>query len=297
MDIASPRKIANAAHHLDGHVAHALEGAVAQGHGWCHGDAVARMDAHRIKVLNRTHDGDIVIGVPKKLELEFFPTQEGLVDHDLVDGTQMKSACQLLLKGIFVVHHSCTSSAQRVGRPDAQWVPKLLGDFFPLQETLGRGLRRHGDVNLPHKLTECLAVLRDFNGLGVDPNHAHSMFFPNPHLLALDGEVQSRLPPHGGQHRINVMLLEDFDNRLWLQGLQVHVVGHHRIGHDGRRIAVDERDFDALLPKASGSLASRIVEFTGLSNDNRSASNDEDRFDAVVFGHFFFIRAPFFFSE
>ena len=51
----------------------------------------------------------------------------------------------------------------------------------------------------------------------------------------------------------------------------------------------------AAATEAARRLASGVVEFTGLSNDNWSTSNDEDRLDAVVFGHFFFIRAARFF--
>ena len=211
-----------------------------------------------------------------------------------MDWAQVQSALQLVLKGVFVVDHRSTRAAERVRRTNAQGVSKLLRHLFPFQETLGRGLGRHWHVNFAHELAEGLPVLRDVDGLGVHPNHPHVVFFPNAHLLTLDGEVQCGLAAHRGQHRIDVrVLFEDVHNRLRLEWLEVDMVRDDRVGHDGRGIGIDEGHLDAFFLKASGRLASRVVEFAGLSNDDRSASNDQDRFDAVVFGHFFFIRSPF----
>ena len=119
------------------------------------------------------------------------------------------------------------------------------------------------------------------------------MVFPNPHLLALYGEVQGRLATHRRKDCIDVgVFLEDVDDRLRLERFEIHMVCDDRVGHDGRRVGIDEGDLDAFFLQTAGSLDYRVVKFAGLSNDNRSAANDEDRLDAVVFGHFFFIRAP-----
>ena len=298
LDVATSGEVSDAAHHLDGHVPHALERGVTQGHGRRHRDAVPRVDAHRVKVLDGADKGHVVVGIAKKLKLKFLPAQQRLVDHHLVNRAQVEAPLQLVLEGIFVVHHSRAGTPQGGGRADAQGVTKLLRHLLAFQEALGRGLRCHGDINLSHEFAEGLPVLCDVDGLGIHPNHAHVVFFPNAHFLALNGEIQSRLPAHGGKHRIDVGVpFEDGHDGLRLERLEVDMVCDDRVGHDGRRVRIDEGDFDAFLLEAAGSVAPRVVEFTGLSNDNRSASDDEDRLDAVVFGHFFFIRVPFSLSE
>ena len=294
LDVASPRKISDAAHHLDGHVTHALERGVAQRHGWSYGNAVPGVNAHRIEILDGAHDGHVVVGITEQFEFKFLPTQKGLVNHDLVDGTQVQAALQLVFKGLFVVDHRRTSTAKRVGSSDAKGVAKFLGHLFAFKEALGRGLWRHRHVDFAHQLAKSLSVFRDVDGLRVHTNHAHVVLLPNAHLFALNGEVQRCLTAHCWKHRIDVgVLFENGDDRLGLEWLEVNVVRDDRIGHDGRGVGIDQGDFDALFLKAARSLASRVVKFARLSNDNRSASNDEDRLDAVVFGHFFFIRAPF----
>jgi len=61
LDIATAGKFAQGAHQSDGVVAHALVDGIGQGHCRCDGDAIARMDAHRVHVFNYADDDDIVV--------------------------------------------------------------------------------------------------------------------------------------------------------------------------------------------------------------------------------------------
>jgi hypothetical protein len=49
------------------------------------GDAVAGVHAHRIEVLDRADDDDVVVAVAHHLELEFLPAGDRLLDQDLAD--------------------------------------------------------------------------------------------------------------------------------------------------------------------------------------------------------------------
>src|SRR5690606_27464773 len=63
LHVATTSEIADGAHHLDGLCAHALVGAVAEGHRGGHGDAVPGVDAHRIEVLDAADDHHVVVFV------------------------------------------------------------------------------------------------------------------------------------------------------------------------------------------------------------------------------------------
>jgi hypothetical protein len=122
-----------------------------------------------------------------------------------------------------------------------------------------------------HQHAELLAVLGDVDGGGVHADHAHVVFLPDAELLALDGEVQRGLSAHGGQHRVDLVLLEDLLDALGGERLQVHVVRRDRIGHDGGRVAVDQRDLDAFVAEGAGSLGAGVIELAGLADDDGSA--------------------------
>ena len=46
---------------------------------------VARVDAHRVDVLDRADDHDVVVAVAHHLELELAPAEHRLLDQHLVD--------------------------------------------------------------------------------------------------------------------------------------------------------------------------------------------------------------------
>ena len=66
-------------------VAQLLVGAVGQRLLRGDGDAVAGVDAHRVDVLDRADDHDVVRVVAHDLELELAPAEDRLVDQDLAD--------------------------------------------------------------------------------------------------------------------------------------------------------------------------------------------------------------------
>ena len=50
------------------------------------------MNAHRIEVLDRTDDHDVVVQVAHHLHLVFFPTDDRLFDQHLRDGRLIQAA-------------------------------------------------------------------------------------------------------------------------------------------------------------------------------------------------------------
>ena len=71
--------------HLDRDVAQLLVERVGQRLRRRHRDRVAGVDAHRVDVLDRADDHDVVVAVAHHLELELAPADHRLLDQDLVD--------------------------------------------------------------------------------------------------------------------------------------------------------------------------------------------------------------------
>lgn len=90
---------------------------------------------------------------------------------------------------------------------------------------------------------------------------------------------------HGGENGVNLSLFEDGSKGFNVEGEEVNVIGGHRIGHDGGWIGIDEGDFNSFFFKGASSLRAGIIEFAGLSDDDGTGTNDEDRFDRMIFGH------------
>ncbi len=72
-----------------------------------------------------------------------------------------------------------------------------------------------------------------------------------------------------------------------MDGLDVNGVRGFRIGHDGRRIGVNQNDPVALLFQRFACLRAGVIEFTGLPDHDWTGADDQDAFDVGALRHFY----------
>ena len=65
-----------------------------------------------------------------------------------------------------------------------------------------------------------------------------------------------------------------------------------RVGHDRRRVRVDEDDLVALLAERLGALRPGVVELAGLADDDRPGADDEDLLEVVAARHRSLLPGP-----
>jgi hypothetical protein len=59
------------------------------------------------------------------------------------------------------------------------------------------------------------------------------------------------------------------------------------VGHDRRRVGIDQDDAVALLAQRLAGLRAGVIELAGLADDDRAGADDQDAFDVGSFGHFY----------
>ena len=84
LDVAAAGIDADLADDRDRGVPHPLVFAIGERHRRRHGDRIAGVHAHRIEVLDRADDHDVVVVVAHDLELELLPPEHALLDQHLV---------------------------------------------------------------------------------------------------------------------------------------------------------------------------------------------------------------------
>ena len=104
-------------------------------------------------------------------------------------------------------------------------------------------------------------------------------------MVQIAGQIQRGLTTHGRQYGIHIFDRADFLNRPGGQGLEVNCIGHHGVGHDGGRIGVNEYHTVPFLFKRFASLSTRVIKLTGLTNNNRTGTDDEYGVNIVSAGH------------
>ena len=89
-------------------------------------------------------------------------------------------------------------------------------------------------------------------------------------------DVERRLAAHRRENRVRPLLLEDQLDELRRHRLDVRPIRELRIGHDRRRVGVDEDDLVALFLERFRRLRARVVELGGLPDDDRAGADHEN---------------------
>src|SRR5690606_24446658 len=118
---------ADLAQHGDRRVAHALILLVGQRLGGRDGDRVARLDAHRVEVLDGADDDAVVVPNATSLHLALMPAEHRLLAHHLGRRPLVEAARDDLLELLAVVRDTAAASAERERRaPDDREADLLL---------------------------------------------------------------------------------------------------------------------------------------------------------------------------
>ena len=158
-------------------------------------------------------------------------------------------------------------------------------------------LRRIGELrarrlqpDLGHRVAEQRAVLGLVDRVGGRADHLDVEFLQRPHAAQRERAVERGLPAHGRQQREAAgndvaLLLDDLGDDLRRDRLDVGRVGQIRVGHDRRRIGIDQHDPVALGLQRLAGLRARIVELAGLTDHDRARADDQNRRDISAFRH------------
>jgi len=99
----------------------------------------------------------------------------------------------------------------------------------------------------------------------------------------IQSTVEGCLTTHGGQQRIGALSLYNFRHRIPFNWLDVGGIRHRRICHNRSRIGIDQDNSVSLLPERFTSLSAGVIKFTGLTDNNRAGTKNQN---AVYIGSF-----------
>ena len=103
--------------------------------------------------------------------------------------------------------------------------------------------------------------------------------------VEVHGHVEPGLAAQGREHRVGTLTVDDAGEHLPRQRLDVRAVGEVGVGHDRRRVGVGQDDAEPVVAEHAARLRARVVELTGLADDDRPRSDDQDRLEVVAPGH------------
>ena len=281
LDVRTARLDAHRADHRGGRVAKLLVGLVGERHLRRDRDRVAGVDAHRVEVLDRADDHDVVCAVADHLELELVPAADRLLDEHLADGALGEAALDLPVERVEVVREAAAVAAERERRPDDGGNRRAVEAGERLDDA-GLG---HLEAAALHRVAEELAVLRAPDDVHARAEELDAELLEHPGRVELDREVQRRLPAERREERIRALAPKHVCDALEVERLDVRPVGEPGVGHDRRRVRVDDDRPVAVLAQHLERLAAGVVELARLPDHDRAGADHADRVDVAAGRH------------
>lgn len=271
--------------HGDRGVAHELVFLIRQGLGRGHRDGIAGMDPHGVQILDGADNDAVVLGVPHHLHLVLLPPQHRLLDQELAGGGEVQPAPADLLELLLIVSHAPAAAAQGKRGPNDRRKADPGLCLPGLLQAVGHGGSGQLQPDPAHGLAEQIPILRLIDSLPGGPNQLHAI--PRQHSLAhqIQGGIERRLPPHGGQQGVRALLFDDAFEGWPDDGLDIGGIGHLRVRHDGGRVGIDQDDAIALVPQRLTGLGPGIVELAGLTDHNGTGADNQNTLDVRTLRH------------
>ena len=180
---------------------------------------------------------------------------------------------------------AAAGAAEGKARAQHAGVAHALGDGLGIFHAVGIARARDLQADLGHGLVKELTVLAALDSSKVATNHLDAVLVECAVLCQLNSGVEAGLAAQRGQQRVRMLFLDHALDKLGGDGLDIGAVGKTRVGHDGRRVGVDQDDLKAILLEHLAGLGTGVVELTGLANNDGARTNDEDTLDVSTFRH------------
>ncbi len=248
-------------------------------------DGVAGVDADGVDVLHIADGDAVAVAVPHHFVLDFLPAGDAALNQDLVHAAAVQPDRRDAPQSLLVGRDAAAAAAERVGRAHHHRVADGFGGLDALVQAFGDDALRHRLPDARHRLFKQLPVLGHPDGFGLGADHLHVMLFEEAGFLQLDGEVQGVLAAERRQDAVGFLLEDDLPHRIGRKRLDIDPVGNLPVGHNRRRVGVDEDRLDALLAQRAAGLRPGIVELRGLPDDNRAGADYHDFFDIFSSAH------------
>ena len=285
LDIAAAGVDADFADDVDADVAQALVFAVRERQCGRDCDRVARVHSHRVEVLDGADDNDVVGAVAHDLEFVLLPPKDGLLQEHLRHrGVVQPGAGDPAEVGL-VIREAGAESPHGEGRSDDHGIVEFRcrSEAF-VHRVADDGAGRLGAAALDDAL-ELLAVLAKLDGIDIGADERAVIPLQDAALVQGHRRIERGLAAEGRQDSIRPLFGNDLFDDLRGDRLDIGGVRELGVGHDRRRVGVDEDDPDALFTQHPAGLRARVVELACLSDHNRTGANDQNAGNVFALGH------------
>ena len=241
-------------------------------------DRIAGMHAHRIQILDRANDHDVVGRVAHHLELEFLPSLDRLLDQHFVARRLFEPVRHLGAIFVELARDRSAGPAERSRRPNDQRDPSSSSTRSASAIECAIAERGTSSPILSIAFLNSSRSSAFLIASSFAPISSHLNRSSTPASASSIARFSAVCPPTVGSSasgRSRSMILRQHRHR---HRLDIGAIGQFRIGHDRRRIRIDENQPQPFLAQRLDRLRARVVELARLPDNDRPRANQQNRF-------------------
>ena len=185
----------------------------------------------------------------------------------------------------FVCRNTASGTAQRKGRPHDNRITHAVRKIYRRVHIVCNDRWNNRLTDLLHGFFKNQTILRFVDCFRIRPQQADIMALKESFFRKLHGKRQPSLPAQCGKQAVRLFFFNNPFNCIKRQWLNVNLICHCGIRHNGCRVRVHKHDLQAFLLECAAGLCSRIIEFNGLADDNRAGADNQNFFYLFIQRH------------
>lgn len=134
-------------------------------------------------------------------------------------------------------------------------------------------------ADLLHGVLEHLAVFGLGDGVRVCTQQLNAVLVEETVSGQVHCQVQTGLTAEIGDQGVRTLFLDDFLDRVQGHRLNIYLVRHGLIGHDGCGVGVYQNDLQTLFTQGTACLSACVVELGRLTDDDGAGAQYHDFVD------------------
>ena len=257
----------------DGYFAQFMIFTVRQGLAGSDHNTLTGVDAHGIKILHVADRNAVISAVAHHLVFDLLPAGQVFLDQNL-RGVG-KGFLGFVDQFFAVAADARAQPAKGIGHANHEWITNSFGDLNGLGNRAGHIAGCGFDVDFAESLNELFAVFRIDDRLCRRTQNGDLIFPENTPVKQFQTGVERRLAAKTEQYPPGLFLLDDGFDIFRRYRDEINAVGQVPGGLDGGDVGIDQNGRNPLLFQGFDGLAAGVVKFTGLTDLEGGAAQDE----------------------
>ena len=204
------------------------------------------MHTQRVNIFNKAYSNHIIFGITYYFQLQFFPSQNGLLYQNLTYQTCLKTSGTYGFQFFYIIYKTAAGSTHGISRTKYYRISQFISNRQCLIYTVCYFTSRHFNTEAIHSIFKFDTVFPSFNSIYLNTDNFYIILVQNTCFCKFRTKIQSRLTSQVWQNSIRTLFSNNLLQAFYIQGLYIGYICDSRVCHDRCRIGIHQHN---LIPQ------------------------------------------------